>query len=43
VHRMALEVPLDEHYLGPTINKYFGREQTEGPIHWAVWTNLVGG
>lgn len=39
VHRMALEVPIDDHYMGGIINKYFG--QDTGPIYWAVWTNLV--
>jgi hypothetical protein len=39
VHRMALDVPIDDHYMGGIINKYFG--QDTGPIYWAVWTNLV--
>ncbi len=39
VHRMALEVPIDDHYMGAMVNKYFG--QPTGPIYWAVWTNLV--
>jgi hypothetical protein len=39
VHRMALEVPIDDHYMGGIVNKYFG--QDTGPIYWAVWTNLV--
>ena len=39
VHRMALEVPIDDHYMGGIINKYFGRQT--GPIYWAVWTNLA--
>jgi len=39
VHRMALEVPIDDYYMGGIINKYFG--QTEDPVHWAVWTNEV--
>jgi hypothetical protein len=39
VHRMALEVPIDEHYMGGIVNKYFGRDT--GPIYWAVWTNLA--
>jgi hypothetical protein len=37
-HHLALEVPLEEHFLGGLVNKYFG--QTTGPIYWAVWTNL---
>ena len=39
VHRMALEVPIDDHYMGGIVNKYFG--QDTGPIYWAVWTNRV--
>lgn len=37
VHRMALEVPIDDYFMGGIINKYFERET--GPIYWAVWTN----
>jgi len=39
VHRMALEVPIDDHYMGGIINKYFGK--IEDPVYWAVWTNEV--
>jgi hypothetical protein len=39
IHRMALEVPIDDYYMGGIINKYFG--ETKDPIYWAVWTNLV--
>jgi hypothetical protein len=39
VHRMALEVPLDDHFMGGIVNKYFG--QQTGPLYWAVWTNSV--
>jgi hypothetical protein len=39
LHRMALEVPIDEHYMGGIINKYFG--EIEDPVYWAVWTNKV--
>ena len=39
IHRMALEVPIDDYYMGGIINKYFG--ESEDPIHWALWTNLV--
>jgi len=37
IHRMALEVPIDDYYMGGIINRYFGEET--GPIYWAVWTN----
>jgi hypothetical protein len=39
IHRMALEVPIDDYYMGGIINKYFG--QVNDPIYWAVWTNQV--
>lgn len=37
VHRMALEVPIDNYYMGGIIDKYF--DERTGPIYWAVWTN----
>jgi hypothetical protein len=37
VHRMALETPMDDYYLGGIVDKYFG--QHESQCHWAVWTN----
>jgi hypothetical protein len=37
VHRMAMEVPIEDHFMGGIVNKYFGR--TTGPIYWAVWTD----
>ena len=37
VHRLALEVPLDDYFMGGVINKYFGKET--GPLYWAVWTD----
>ena len=39
VHRMALEAPIEDFFMGGIINKYFG-QHTE-PIYWAVWTNLA--
>ncbi|MGC9327792.1 MAG: hypothetical protein ACP5I1_09175 [Candidatus Hinthialibacter sp.] len=39
VHRMALDEPIDDFYMGGIINKYF--EQETGPIYWALWTNQV--
>ncbi len=38
-HRMALEVPIDDYYMGPIVNRYF--KEWKGPIHWAAWTNRV--
>jgi hypothetical protein len=37
VHHMALEVPIDDFFMGGIVNKYFG--QDTGPLYWAVWTN----
>ena len=37
IHRMALEVPIDDYFMGGIINKYFGL--VNDPIYWAVWTN----
>jgi hypothetical protein len=39
VHRMALEVPIDDYYMGGIINKYFG--EIDDPVYWAIWTNRV--
>ena len=39
VHRMALEAPIDDFYMGPIINKYHG--ESKAPVYWAVWTNMV--
>lgn len=39
IHRLALETPLDDFYMGPIINKYHGEDKS--PLYWAVWTNRV--
>jgi hypothetical protein len=39
-HRMALEAPVEDHFMGGLVNKYFG--QTSHAIYWAVWTNRAG-
>jgi hypothetical protein len=39
LHRMALETPMDEFYLGAIVDKYFGKR--EGSAYWAVWTNAA--
>ena len=38
-HRMALVVPVDDHFMGGIVNRYF--EESDDPIYWAVWTNRV--
>jgi hypothetical protein len=37
VHRMALDVPIDDCFMGGIVNRYF--EQGVSPIYWALWTN----
>jgi len=39
VHRMAMEVPIEDHFMGGIINKYHDR--MTGPIYLALWTNKV--
>ncbi|MHB1308110.1 MAG: hypothetical protein ACYDC1_11765 [Limisphaerales bacterium] len=36
-HHLALEVPIEDHFMGGIVNKYFGL--TTNVLHWAVWTN----
>jgi len=36
-HRMALEAPLDQFWMGGVIDKYFSQK---GVRYWAQWTNL---
>ena len=35
---LALEVPIEDHFMGGIVNKYFG--QTTNALYWAVWTDL---
>lgn len=38
-HRLALEVPIDEHYIGAIVDRY---HRINGKtVYWAVWTNPV--
>ncbi len=39
IHHLALEVPIEDHFMGGMVNKYFGR--TTNAIYWAVWTDLA--
>ena len=36
-HRMAIEAPIDDYYMGGIINRYF--DEYKGVIYWAVWTD----
>jgi hypothetical protein len=37
IHRMALQAPLDQYWMGGVIDKY---HKETGTRYWAVWTNL---
>ncbi len=37
LHRLALETPLDDFFMGGVVDKYFGTHA--GPAYWAAWTN----
>ena len=40
VHRLAMEEPWDEHYIGPLVDRY---HETSGKrLYWAIWSNAVG-
>jgi len=38
-HHLALDVPIEDHFMGGIVNKYFGR--TTNALYWAVWTDLA--
>jgi len=38
VQHMALELPIEDFFMGGIVNKYFGK--ASDPIYWAVWTDL---
>ena len=40
VHRMALDAPLDEHYMGGIIDKY---HKEKGIRYWGIYTDPVEG
>jgi hypothetical protein len=40
VHHLALDVPIEDYFMGGIVNKYFG--QATGPLYWAVWTDPQG-
>ncbi len=37
LHHLALELPVEDFFLGGIVNKYFG--QMTNAIYWAVWAN----
>lgn len=41
VHRMALDAPIDEQFMGGIINEYFVEGEPQ-VIYWAWWTDRAG-
>ncbi len=39
VQHLALDVPIEDHFMGGIVNKYFGR--MTNTLYWAVWTDLA--
>ena len=39
LQHLALEVPLDDYFMGGVVDKYFGKHT--GPVYWAVWTDAA--
>ena len=35
-HHLALEVPIEDYFMGGIVNKYFGKTNA---LYWAVWTD----
>ena len=40
VHRLALELPWDQHYIGPLVDRY--HDLAGKRIYWAIWSNSAG-
>ena len=40
VHRLALEQPWDQHYIGPLVDRY--HKLADKRIYWAIWSNSAG-
>ena len=41
LHRLALDVPIDNFCMAGIVNEYAEKEPGDAPIYWAVWTNQV--
>ncbi len=39
VHHMALDLPIDEFYMGAILNKYKEEAKDPNTLYWAVWTD----
>ena len=41
LHRLALDVPIDNFCMAGIVNEYAEKEPSDDPIYWAIWTNQV--
>ena len=41
LHRLALDVPIDNFCMAGIVNEYAEKEPSDAPIYWAIWTNQV--
>ena len=41
LHRLALDVPIDNFCMAGIVNEFAEKEPSDAPIYWAVWTNQV--
>jgi len=41
LHRLALDVPIDNFCMAGIVNEYAETAPSDAPVYWAVWTNQV--
>lgn len=41
LHRLALDVPIDNFCMAGIVNEYAEKEPSDAPIYWAIWSNQV--
>lgn len=41
LHRLALDLPIDNFCMAGIVNEYAEKEPSDAPIYWAIWTNQV--
>lgn len=41
IHRLALDVPIEEHCMAGIVNVYAENEPNDAPVYWTLWVNEV--
>jgi hypothetical protein len=41
LHRLALDVPIDNFCMAGIVNEYAEKDPSDAPIYWAIWSNQV--